>query len=381
MFEKNAFKRSPLMKRDEGKKPLKVTNKCEQTIWPGVGSQQGTGPGTGGFELASGASRDMEVDYNWQGRVWGRTNCTFNLEGTRASNLNGQDGSGAACKTGDCGGVLNCQLTGETPVTLAEFLLEGGVDGDQTFYDISLVDGYNLPMAIIFIPGDDPKLKEIPPNLTNCACIATAGWVADPTDSGTNGDSVPPGMPLPLEGTQTSKMISSWCPWDLQVDQPTKPGDGVYPYPDDDIQRPVYNPCLSACSATNSPEDCCSGAFNSPDVCKPNLYAKSAKTVCPDAYSFAYDDQTSTFIIPTGGGWEVVFCPEGRSTNILAKFKPELEALSQAGGKLTKAIEQAVTNLTYINTPPSRSAAGERNELGTASLGALVVFVAFFVVF
>ena len=236
-------------------------------------------------------------------------------------------------------------------------------------------------MAIIHIPGDDPKLKEIPPNLTNCACIATAGWVADPAESGTNGNSTSADMPLPLEGKETSKTISKWCPWDLQVDQPTKPGDGVYPYPDDDIQRPIYNPCLSACSATNSPEDCCSGKFNDPNICKPNLYAKSAKTVCPDAYSFAYDDQTSTFIIPAGGGWEVVFCPAGRSTNILAKFKPELEALSQSGGKLTKAIKQAVTNITYIESPPLKSNAGERNEIGTASLGALVVFMAFFVAF
>lgn len=98
------------MKRAD-RKPLKVTNLCEQTIWPGVGSQQGTGPGLGGFELAAGAARMLEVASDWQGRVWGRTNCSFNVEGTGASNLNGHDGSGAACKTGDCGGVLNCTLT------------------------------------------------------------------------------------------------------------------------------------------------------------------------------------------------------------------------------------------------------------------------------
>lgn len=116
MFEKNANPRrsppqwGPPTKRDGGK-PLKVTNMCEQTIWPGVGSQQGTGPGTGGFELAAGSSRMLEVAADWQGRVWGRTNCSFNVAGTGASNLNGHDGSGAACKTGDCGGVLNCVLT------------------------------------------------------------------------------------------------------------------------------------------------------------------------------------------------------------------------------------------------------------------------------
>jgi len=264
-------------------------------------------------------------------------------------------------------------------VTLAEFTLEGGSDGTQTFYDISLVDGYNLPMAINYIPGDDEKLKEIPPNLTNCACIATAGWVAEPAQIGTNGNATTAEMPLPLEHVQTSKSIETWCPWDLQVDPPTKPGDGVYPYPDDNIQRPIFAPCLSACSATNKPSDCCSGDYNDPNKCKPSLYSRSAKAVCPDAYSFAYDDQTSTFIIPAGGGWEVVFCPEGRSTNILAKFKPELEALSRSKGVITKAIKDATHNISYIDTPSG--AVEGKDKFGTASLGALVVVVAWLVVF
>jgi hypothetical protein len=32
----------------------------------------------------------------------------------------------------------------------------------------------------------------------------------------------------------------------------------------------------------------------------------------------AFDDQTSTFIIPGGSGFQVIFCPGGRSTNILS---------------------------------------------------------------
>lgn len=91
--------------------PLIVSNNCGDTIWPGVGTQAGTGPGTGGFELASGTSNDLMVSADWQGRVWGRTNCSFNVGGTGASNLNGNNGAGAACGTGDCGGVLSCVNT------------------------------------------------------------------------------------------------------------------------------------------------------------------------------------------------------------------------------------------------------------------------------
>lgn len=34
--------------------PLRVTNNCPETIWPGIGTQAGQGPGTGGFELPVG---------------------------------------------------------------------------------------------------------------------------------------------------------------------------------------------------------------------------------------------------------------------------------------------------------------------------------------
>lgn len=168
-------------------------------------------------------------------------------------------------------------------------------------------------------------------------------------------------------------MVADWCPWDLQKQQPTKPGDGVYPYPDDNIQRPIFDPCLSACSKTNSAEDCCTGSFNDPKVCKPNLYATSAKAVCPDAYSFAFDDQTSTFIIPSGGGWEVSFCPPGRSTNILATFKDQLQALSQAG-KMSKSILADCMNITIIEQ--AASGAEENRVDRSLSLGAMVMVVA-----
>lgn len=233
-------------------------------------------------------------------------------------------------------------------------------------------------MGITYIPGDAANLQDIPPNLTNAACIGTAGWLAPPADSGENGNSTNATYPVPFESKQDNMMLASWCPWDLQVTQPTKPGDGVYPYPDDNIQRPVFDPCLSACAKTNSPQDCCTGSYNAPDQCAPNLYARSAKAVCPDAYSYAFDDQTSTFIIPSGGGWEVTFCPAGRSTNILATFKPQLEALSQSGGKVTKAILDACTNITIINEGSKSAAERSRGEPNTfsGSVGALVVVVA-----
>ena len=269
-------------------------------------------------------------------------------------------------------------VQGNTPVTLFEIDLAGGTGNKQSFYDISLVDGYNLPMGIEYLPGDDSTLKDIPPNLTNVACIATANLLAEPSAMGDSGNSTDSSYPIPYESSQTSSDVAGWCPWPLQQTQPKKPGDGVYPYPDDDIQRPIFDPCLSACAKSNSPEDCCTGSYDSPSNCKPTLYARNAKTVCPDAYSYAFDDQTSTFIVPSGGGWQVNFCPSGRSTNILKTFQSQLQALAQ-GGTATKAILDAAGNVTIILEAGKSNAAaeGETNRAkSAASWGALVVVLA-----
>jgi len=100
----------PPRKRDGGV-PLVISNQCPDPIWPAIGTQAGTGAGTGGFLLSPGTSRSLTVGSDWQGRVWGRTNCSFNVAGNGASNLNGHNGAGAACVTGDCNGVLSCVVT------------------------------------------------------------------------------------------------------------------------------------------------------------------------------------------------------------------------------------------------------------------------------
>ncbi len=61
----------------------------------------------------------------------------------------------------------------------------------------------------------------------------------------------------------------------------------------------------------------------------------------------AFDDQTSTFIIPMGGGFEVVFCPPGRSTNILKTMSAQLHELAESG-HVTPQIVSEASNKTYI---------------------------------
>jgi hypothetical protein len=83
-----------------GSAPMVVVNNCTEQICPGINSQAGTGPYTTGFCLDPGANKTLSVSKDWQGRVWGRTNCSFPNNGA----------PNPACMTGDCGGAEQCTL-------------------------------------------------------------------------------------------------------------------------------------------------------------------------------------------------------------------------------------------------------------------------------
>lgn len=167
--------------------------------------------------------------------------------------------------------------------------MDGG-DG-HTYYDISVVDGYNMPVAIVRIDHGNTSLDAIPPSLTNPSCEGTASELADKNFNPYNGNDqtflgTNSSYPLIFDTQNSMDDVSKWCPWNLQVNPPSKPGDGVYPYPDDNIQRPAFQPCFSACAKWNLQQDCCTGSYNSPSKCQPSEYSKAAKSVCPDAYSY-----------------------------------------------------------------------------------------------
>ncbi|KAK3434416.1 hypothetical protein EUGRSUZ_D01900 [Eucalyptus grandis] len=110
-----------------------IRNDCPYTVWAAAL------PG-GGRRLARGQSWSLNVSPGTkQARIWARTNCQFDAAGK------------GKCKTGDCGGVRECTSSGQPPNTLAEYELNqfGGKD----FFDISLVDGFNVPMG--FSPTSD----------------------------------------------------------------------------------------------------------------------------------------------------------------------------------------------------------------------------------
>ncbi|KAF8397758.1 hypothetical protein HHK36_016680 [Tetracentron sinense] len=215
------------------------TNKCSYTVWPGtLTGGGGSQLSSTGFELASGASSSLNVPAPWSGRFWGRTLC---------STSNGR----FTCGTGDCGsGQIACNGAGAIPpCTLVEHTL--AANAGQDFYDISLVDGFNLPMSV--------------------------------TPQGGSGCS----------STSCSANVNSVCPAELSV----KGSDGS------------VIACKSACLAFNEPQYCCTGDFDTPETCPPTNYSMIFKNQCPQAYSYAYDDKSSTFTCSGGANYLITFCP------------------------------------------------------------------------
>ncbi|KAK9924633.1 hypothetical protein M0R45_032991 [Rubus argutus] len=213
-------------------------NSCDYTVWPGI-LERPDSPrlNSTGFELPRQTSRTFQAPTRWSGRFWGRTGCNFNASGSWS------------CQTGDCGsGTVECNGTGP-PATLAEFTL-GGVGG-QDFYDVSLVDGFNLPVIV----------------------------------EGTGGSGQ-----CPWTGCSTD--LNLQCPAELQS------GNG--------------SACNTACQVFRSADYCCFAPYGSPSTCRQSVYSEIFKAACPKSYSYAYDDFKDTLQCTNGADYTVTFCPSSR---------------------------------------------------------------------
>lgn len=118
------------------------------------------------------------------------------------------------------------------------------------YYDVSLVDGFNIPVAMTPVGGG-----------------AGCGVAACETD------------------------LNACCPLNLVV----KRGGKVVA-------------CKSACLAAKSDRYCCTGEYGNPKSCKPSVFGHLFKAICPRAYSNAFDDSTGlkTCRAPR---YAITFCP------------------------------------------------------------------------
>ena len=218
-----------------GSKTRLVTfvNKTRQTIWVAAAPNPSTPLAATGWVLPAGHSVTIRTPNNLNTRFWGRTGCVF------------RHGAGH-CQTGDCGGRFQCKGWGQIPATLAEVNFDAwnGLD----FYDVSMVDGSNLPMYINITRSSGGTKDRISRN----GCVKA-------------------GCTKPVA-----------CPKVLDVK----------------VHGTVVG-CISACARLGTDQYCCRGQWSSRAACDPAKwpvdYAAVFKRAEPYAYSYVDDDATSVF--------------------------------------------------------------------------------------
>ena len=145
---------------------LIVKNSCSQDIWPGLsGVDSKTGKeyfgladskNPAGFHLKAGDHKIVPLQTGLGGgRVWTRTGCSFKS-------------SKFVCDIGDCGSSTNnydgsCFRSGGIGAnSLAEFTVD---NSGTVWYDLSIVDGYTMPVKMILI-GDTVDVPGAPPGFS-----------------------------------------------------------------------------------------------------------------------------------------------------------------------------------------------------------------------
>uniref|UniRef100_K7K481 Thaumatin-like protein n=1 Tax=Glycine max TaxID=3847 RepID=K7K481_SOYBN len=173
---------------------LTITNKCSYTVWPAILSATGSSPlSTSGFVLQPGDFKIVPVPPAWSGRLWGRTLCSLDITSTKFS-----------CVTGDCGSTtIECVGGNATPpVTLVKFTLNG--TGGLDFYEVSLVDGFNLPVRVEPRGGRNRRATGCEMDL-NLSCPTELKVIRD-------GDAVACKSSCQAEPCLTSQFFKTACP-------------------------------------------------------------------------------------------------------------------------------------------------------------------------
>ncbi|KAG1146704.1 hypothetical protein G6F37_001089 [Rhizopus arrhizus] len=205
---------------------IEVLTKAKQILLEDIESKKGQM-----ITLDSNQRHSFTVSSHWAGRIWARESCDYH----------------------------DCLIAGASnPASLAEFRLSP-VSSDIDYYDLSFVDGYNLPLRIepLFESKIDHMVQSDERHCRATECTR-----------------------LPL------------CPQELQVV--------------DDAGK--FIACKSACSKYGLDQYCCTGKYSESQLCKTNRFAREVERVCPDSYSYAFDDDTSIYGCRSNG-YNVIFCP------------------------------------------------------------------------
>lgn len=241
---------------------ITVTSQCSFPIWV---ETTGNPPLPGGIPLLNtGDTFNFPIPSGgWNaGRMWPKIGC---------------DGSGNNCQFGQS--VAPCPPAGCDPPadTKVEFTYTS--DGTQAFYDISLVDGYSLPVQIV-------------PSQQGGSCVPTVCNIDVNACPQNEIDGL--GNLQVIENGQAVACLSPCKKWNF----PPPYGLG-----NPETQSPGVDMCCP--TPPISSQQCNAGPVVN------TQYVNLVRSTCPTAYSFAYDDTNGLHQCPGSTSFAVTFCPSG----------------------------------------------------------------------
>ncbi|XP_055344864.1 uncharacterized protein LOC129592765 [Paramacrobiotus metropolitanus] len=284
----------------EGRR-IEIVNRCRETIW--IGSQGNPLPFGGGFELGAGQTSVQNIAGNTNaGRIWARTGCQWN---------NGR----FVCQTGDCGappnnfGVQCGGIGGQPPASLAEFTFQEG-HNQNDFYDLSNVDGYNIGIKMEPIGRSADANDQYRCGAPSCTMDMSA-------------------CPEELKMTKGGFTVcASICAAVHNNEQRARFQKLRQLYDNPDTRAQVCCACLcppntGECNCRNPNSKYCCSPYNLPSPlenggkCRVEDWPRASngkeyhrvfKDVCPQAYSWQFDDHKSTYQCAQPD-YRITFCP------------------------------------------------------------------------
>jgi hypothetical protein len=248
----------------------------------------------------AGPPKRVLIPYGWQGRMWARIGCTFNATGTCDPPYQPCCASGS-CLQADGTFGMHCAHSGISPTSLIEVSLDNPSPyGPYDDYDVSLVDGWSVPLSINPVAGTYNELPD--PGVTAPWCMLSGCFAS-------------PFCPLPFSVNGTT--LSCYSPCQAAV----RAGNQSH----HEIDKACCvctqsHPQCDCASSTDSQSDfyqCCVGGFGctpyhqppypSDQVCNPWAgnsrgwntdqldYISTIESACNKVYSWQFDDKAASF--------------------------------------------------------------------------------------
>jgi hypothetical protein len=300
---------------------ITFVNYCDQTIWVG---QDGTL--RDGWEMKAQTNGvptkvTRQIPLGFSGRWWPRTGCNFDTNGLcPKAGVNCCDTGG--CKASATYFGLKCTGGGEPPASLFEPTFDAGSPyGPYDTYDLSLVDGFTVPMHMKPVDGTYNKKSDGQDDKFWCK---SKGWTENPAcpdflwDKDKKVCYGPCAYYTKVKNVNSGNNKANICCDRTNVDPHGDPGKtcqhndfiggyGCSPIGPGKEEEKCYAKTPKKHGYWGDISDTVWPAIN-----RSVEYITAVNNAVPGVYAWQFDDQNSTFNCRKTGGqvdYEITFCP------------------------------------------------------------------------